>query len=203
MITEFLNSGDEDDHESNETEAVSVRMAICKKEETVNEKSKSIDDSPVQKVDEEEGVSNVVDKPIIKDNDINKTEAVSVEMAICKKEESVEEEEETKINPNDPALLQVAKETVSNVIDKAKKEVMKINQDIEIPDNPNTKKEEIPKKGAESVDDGAVGLRMLLTKDQSPQKDKIKKGKKQKKEIEKSSSNKQKQVEAMITEFLN
>merc|ERR1712142_379641 len=207
MITEFLNSGDEDDHESNETEAVSVRMAICKKEETVNEKSKSIDDSPVQKVDEEEGVSNVVDKPIIKDNDINKTEAVSVEMAICKKEESVEEEEETKINPNDPALLQVAKETVSNVIDKAKKEVMKINQDIEIPDNLNTKKEEIPKKGAESVDDGAVGLRMLLTKDQSPQKDKIKKGKKQKKEIENLpislESNKQKEVEAMITEFLN
>merc|ERR1712142_200717 len=107
MITEFLNSGDEDDHESNETEAVSVRMAICKKEETVNEKSKSIDDNPVQKVDEEEGVSNVVDKPIIKDNDINETEAVSVQMAICKKEESVEEEEEeeeeTKINPNNPA----------------------------------------------------------------------------------------------------
>merc|ERR1712233_262819 len=100
MITEFLNSGDEDDHETDETEAVSVRMAICKKEETVNEKSKSIDDSPVQKVDEEEGVSNVVDKPIIKDNDIHKTEAVSVQMAICKKEESVEEE--TKINPNDP-----------------------------------------------------------------------------------------------------
>merc|ERR1711872_542030 len=151
MITEFLNSGDKDDHESNETEAVSVRMAICKKEETVNEKSKSIDDSPVQKVDEEEGVS--------------------------------------------------------NVIDKAKKEVMKINQDIEIPDNLNTKKEEIPKKGAESVDDGAVGLRMLLTKDQSPQKDKIKKGKKQKKEIENLpislESNKQKEVEAMITEFLN
>merc|ERR1712142_1322024 len=107
MITEFLNSGDEDDHESNENEAVSVRMAICKKEETVNEKSKSIDDNPVQKVDEEEGVSNVVDKPIIKDNDINETEAVSVQMAICKKEESVEEEEEeeeeTKINPNNPA----------------------------------------------------------------------------------------------------
>merc|ERR1712050_789973 len=163
MITEFLNSGDEDDHESNENEAVSGRMAICKKEETVNEKSKSIDDNPVQKVDEEEGVSNVVDKPIIKDNDINETEAVYVQMAICKKEESVEEEEEeeeTKINPNNPALLQVAKETVSNVIDKAKKEVMKINQDHEISDNPNTMKEEIPEKEVESVDDGAVGLRM-------------------------------------------
>merc|ERR1712025_786469 len=145
-------------------------MAICKKEETVNEKSKSIDD--IQKVDEEDGVSNVVDKPIIKDNDIKETEAVSVRMAICKKEESVEEEEEIKINPNDPALLQVAKETVSNVIDKAKKEVMKINQDHEIADNPNTKKEEIPEKGVESLDDGAVGLRMLLTKDQSPQKKK-------------------------------
>merc|ERR1712013_172153 len=131
------------------------------------------------------------------DKDESETGPVSVRMAICKKEESGAEEK-ANIAQNNPSLLEVAKETVSSVIDNAKLEVMKINQ--------QKGKDKMREQEIKSGNDGAIGLRNLLSNTSSNEDSSIDQKQTYKKEGEKLSMskvpNKQKEVEAMITEFL-
>merc|ERR1712106_878783 len=88
------------------------------------------------------------------DNDDN--EPISVRMAICKKEE------ETSKSSNDkavtPVLLEVAKETVSNVIDTAKVEVARINQEQ------GTNKSDQQIKTEKTIENvGATGLKTMIS----------------------------------------
>merc|ERR1712106_1061815 len=132
------------------------------------------------------------------DNDDN--EPISVRMAICKKEE------ETSQSSNDkavtPVLLEVAKETVSNVIDTAKVKVARINQEQ------GTNKSDQQIKTEKSIENvGATGLKTIISEventDESASIVKETQETKRVKGLGVEDLSKQKQVQTMITEALS
>merc|ERR1712106_907496 len=132
------------------------------------------------------------------DNDDN--EPISVRMAICKKEE------ETSQSSNDkavtPVLLEVAKETVSNVIDTAKVKVARINQEQ------GTNKSDQQIKTEKSIENvGATGLKTIISEventDESASIVKETQETKRVKGLGLEDLSKQKQVQTMITEALS